>query len=186
MAMSRSAHVDTFCRDNLPPFDQWPQMLTDLPELAYPDRLNCAAVLLDDVVARQGADRPCLRTPTQMWTYGDLLTRANQLAHVITEDLGLVPGGRVLLRAPNNPWLVACWVGVVGKSRGNRTFRPGSTRNGSMNLETRLRVIAGIPAPPPCSGRGRFGRPRSTPRMLRRAGFVHDDRALTARPMRRT
>jgi 2-aminobenzoate-CoA ligase len=27
--------------------------------------------------------------------------------------LGLVPGNRVLLRGPNNPWLVACWLGVL-------------------------------------------------------------------------
>ena len=37
-----SAHVDTFCRDSLPPADQWPDLLFRLPELAYPDRLNCA------------------------------------------------------------------------------------------------------------------------------------------------
>jgi 2-aminobenzoate-CoA ligase len=113
VAMSRSAHVDTFCRDNLPPFDQWPQMRADLPELAYPDRLNCAVALLDDVVTRHGADRLCLQTPAETWTYGELLTRANQLAHLLAEDLGLVPGGRVLLRAPNNPWLVTCWFAVL-------------------------------------------------------------------------
>jgi 2-aminobenzoate-CoA ligase len=49
--LARSAHVDTFCRDNLPPPDQWPQFLADLPELRYPERLNCASALLDDVVA---------------------------------------------------------------------------------------------------------------------------------------
>jgi 2-aminobenzoate-CoA ligase len=32
---------------------------------------------------------------------------------VLTEDLGLVPGNRVLLRGPNNPWLAACWLGVL-------------------------------------------------------------------------
>jgi 2-aminobenzoate-CoA ligase len=35
------------------------------------------------------------------------------LAHLLAEDLGLVPGGRVLLRAPNNPWLVTCWFAVL-------------------------------------------------------------------------
>jgi len=113
MPMSRSAHVDSFCRDNLPPSAQWPQMSADLPELAYPDRLNCAVALLDEVVTKYGAERPCLRTPTETWTYGELRARANQLAHVLVEDLGLVPGGRVLLRAPNNPWLVACWFAVL-------------------------------------------------------------------------
>ena len=113
MELSPSAHVDTFARDNLPPFDQWPELRFDLPELHYPDRLNCATALLDDVIAEHGADRPCVMSPTESWTYGGLLTRANQIARVLVEDLGMVPGGRVLLRGPNNPWLVACWFGVL-------------------------------------------------------------------------
>ena len=47
------------------------------------------------------------------WTYAELRARANQVAQVLTEDLGLVPGNRVLLRSPNNPWTVACWLGVL-------------------------------------------------------------------------
>jgi 2-aminobenzoate-CoA ligase len=111
--LSPSAHADTFCRDNLPPPDAWPELLFDLPELTYPERLNCAGALLDEVVEQHGPDRPCLRTDEETWSYGDLLARANQVAHVLVEDVGLVPGGRVLLRAPNNPWLVACWFAVL-------------------------------------------------------------------------
>jgi 2-aminobenzoate-CoA ligase len=111
--LARSAHVDTFCRDNLPPPAQWPELLFDLAELRYPERLNCATALLDDVVARHGPDRPCLRTDDDVWTYGELLTRANQLAHLLADELGVVPGQRVLLRGPNNPWLVACWFAVL-------------------------------------------------------------------------
>src|SRR6185437_6644818 len=111
--LTKSAHVDTFCRDHLPPGDQWPDLRFELPELAYPDRLNCAATLVDEVVAAHGPDRPCLITPDGTWTYGDLLTRSNQVARVLTEDYGLVPGQRVMLRAPNNPWLVACWFGAL-------------------------------------------------------------------------
>ena len=36
----RSAHRDTFARDNLPPKGQWPEFKFDLPELQYPERLN--------------------------------------------------------------------------------------------------------------------------------------------------
>jgi 2-aminobenzoate-CoA ligase len=32
---------------------------------------------------------------------------------VLTEDMGLVPGNRVLLRAPNTPMLIASWFGVL-------------------------------------------------------------------------
>ncbi|WTW99728.1 AMP-binding protein [Streptomycetaceae bacterium NBC_01309] len=113
MELSPSAHADTFCRDRLPPTDQWPELLFELPELHYPDRLNCATALLDDRIAELGPDRRCLVTPHETWTYGDLLHRARQVAQVLTEDLGIVPGNRVLLRGPNNPWLVACWFGVL-------------------------------------------------------------------------
>jgi 2-aminobenzoate-CoA ligase len=114
MELTTSAHVDTFARDSLPPADQWPTLEFTLPELQYPDRLNAATWLLDDTAARLGADRPALHAPDgTTWTYGDLQRRANQVAQVLTEDLGLVPGNRVLLRAPNNPWVVACWFGAL-------------------------------------------------------------------------
>jgi 2-aminobenzoate-CoA ligase len=113
MQLAPSAHVDTFCRDNLPPAGQWPEFTFSLPELNYPARINCAEELLDTTIKRYGADRPCLLSPSGDWTYGDLLAAANQVARVLTEDAGIVPGNRVLLRGPNNPWLAACWLGVV-------------------------------------------------------------------------
>ncbi|MGH3386737.1 MAG: AMP-binding protein [Nocardioidaceae bacterium] len=114
MQLSPSAHVDTFCRDNLPPQDQWPEFLFDLPDVQYPDRLNCGTELLDAVVAEHGPDRPCLLSPDgPPWSYGDLLRVANQVAHVLVDDYDVVAGQRVLLRGPNNPWLVACWFGVL-------------------------------------------------------------------------
>ncbi|MDR2987650.1 MAG: AMP-binding protein [Nocardiopsaceae bacterium] len=116
MKLTPSAHVDTFCRDHLPPAEQWPDLEFTRPELAYPDRLNCASALLDETIAAYGADRPCLlpQDPdAQVWSYADLARVASQIAHVLTNDLGVVPGNRVLLRGPNNPWLVACWFGVL-------------------------------------------------------------------------
>jgi 2-aminobenzoate-CoA ligase len=114
MDLLPSAHVDTFCRDHLPPADEWPELTFDLPELAYPDRLNCATRLLDDVIARHGGDRPCLHAPgADTWSYDDLLAAANRIAHALVDELGIVPGNRVLLRGPNNPWLTACWFGVL-------------------------------------------------------------------------
>ncbi|MCX4911035.1 AMP-binding protein [Streptomyces sp. NBC_00878] len=109
-----SAHLDTFTRDHLPPAHLWPTIEFSTPELRYPDRLNAATELIDIPVTTFGADRPALRTPTgETWSYGELRTRANQVAQVLTEDLGLVPGQRVLLRSPNNPWAVASWLGVL-------------------------------------------------------------------------
>jgi 2-aminobenzoate-CoA ligase len=116
MPLTPSAHVDTFCRDHLPPEDQWPDLEFTLPELAYPDQLNCAETLLGDAITAHGANRPCLLTPDPdepAWSYADLSAAAGQIAAVLTDDLGLLPGNRVLLRGPNNPWLVACWFGVL-------------------------------------------------------------------------
>src|SRR5688500_10350007 len=107
-----SAHQDTFCRDKLPPLEQWPVL--DLGPLDYGERINCATELLDGTIDRLGPDRPCLRSPAgTVWTYDELRAHANRIARVLVEDLGLVPGNRVLLRGFNEPWLVACWFAVL-------------------------------------------------------------------------
>ncbi|MHA7304259.1 AMP-binding protein [Arthrobacter sp. TMN-49] len=114
MTLGASAHVDTFTRDHLPPAESWPTFEFTLPELQYPATLNAATVLIDDAVAQFGADRAALHTPDgTTWSYSTLLTHANQIAQVLTEDFGIVPGNRVLLRGPNNPWIVAAWLGVL-------------------------------------------------------------------------
>ncbi|GIW37969.1 MAG: 2-aminobenzoate-CoA ligase [Meiothermus sp.] len=110
--MGYSAHVDTFARDNLPPKSEWPELIFTLPELQFPERLNCATELLDQMAARH-PQRLCVRAAGLSWTYGELLEKANRIARVLVEDLGLLPGNRVLLRAPNNPMLVAAWFAVM-------------------------------------------------------------------------
>jgi 2-aminobenzoate-CoA ligase len=108
-----TAHRDTFVRDNLPPREQWPELIFELPELRYPERVNCATVLLDDALPENCGDRPALRFAAGAWTYQELLERANRIAHVLVEDLGLAPGNRVLLRGVNGPMLVASWFAVL-------------------------------------------------------------------------
>ena len=110
----RSAHVDSFARDNLPPPGQLPAFLFELPELRFPERLNCAAELLDRPVDDGRGDRICIRAPDgTVWTYADLREKADRIAHVLTAEMGLVPGNRVLLRAANTPMLAACWFAVM-------------------------------------------------------------------------
>ena len=115
--MAYTAHIDTFARDNLPPKRQWPEFLFELPELNYPARMNCAGELLDAMVAGGHADRPVIHTLIDgrkyVCTYRQLMVRANQIAHVIRQDLKLVPGTRVLLRGPNNAEMFACWFAVI-------------------------------------------------------------------------
>ncbi|MEU6976745.1 AMP-binding protein [Streptomyces sp. NPDC046371] len=114
MELTPSAHQDTFARDHLPPGEQWPRLLLDLPELAYPDRLNCGAELLDRTVERFGTERTVfLDGEDGRWTYGQLRDRVDRIAHVLSDDLGVRPGNRVLLRGPTTPWLAACWLAVM-------------------------------------------------------------------------
>ncbi len=105
-----TGHVDTFARDNLPPTADWPDL--DSP-LSYPAQLNCAVELLDTVANGPNGDRPALHFAGRTLSYRDLLAEANHIAHVLAEDLGVVPGNRVLLRGPNNPTMVAAWFAVL-------------------------------------------------------------------------
>jgi len=110
---ARSAHVDTFALDNLPPRSQWPEFLLERPEFRYPARLNCAAELLDKMVSRGFGHRPVIRAPEGGCTYTELYAQANRIANVLVRDMHLKPGNRVLLRGPNNPMMAACWFAVM-------------------------------------------------------------------------
>jgi len=111
--MTPSAHVDTFARDSLPPRAQWPDFLFGLPELNYPDRMNCVVELLDRWIASGGGERPCLISPAEELTYAQLAERVNRIANVLTRELGIVPGNRVLLRGPNSPMMVAAYLAAI-------------------------------------------------------------------------
>ncbi|CAG1018063.1 2-aminobenzoate-CoA ligase [Burkholderiaceae bacterium] len=132
--MSPSAHIDTFCARNLPPPDQQPEFRFDLPELQFPARINCAHDLLDRWIEQGEGDRPCLTGSELRWTYAELQAQANRIANVLVNDMGLVPGNRVLLRGANSPMLAACWFGVV---------KAGGVAVGSMPL-LRARELAQI------------------------------------------
>ncbi|EME71455.1 Acyl-coenzyme A synthetase/AMP-(fatty) acid ligase [Paramagnetospirillum caucaseum] len=109
-----SAHVDRFARELLPPPDLWPVFDYSVPHLShYPDRINAAAALIDTAVAAGFGSKPVFHYGEGTWSYAHLLDRAERIARVLTEDFGLVPGGRVLLRSANTPMLVACWLAVL-------------------------------------------------------------------------
>jgi 2-aminobenzoate-CoA ligase len=111
--MIRSAHIDTFARDHLPPREQWPDFLFDLPELQYPERINCVSTFVDNWLAAGHGDRECLISPAERLSYAALAERVNRIANVLTRDLGIVPGNRVLLRGPNSPMMVAAYFAVI-------------------------------------------------------------------------
>ncbi|MCU0757826.1 MAG: AMP-binding protein [Steroidobacteraceae bacterium] len=108
-----SAHLDGFARERLPLRESWPALRFELPELHYPPRLNCATELLDRRIEAGEGARIVLRTDAGDWSYAQLQGTVDRIAHVLVQDLGVVPGNRVLLRAPNNPLLAAAWLAVI-------------------------------------------------------------------------
>lgn len=106
-----SGHSDTFARDNLPPAEHWPDLLLD--GFDYPDRLNAGVELCDRLVERGHGDRIALIGNGRARTYKELADWSNRIARALVEDYGVVPGNRVLIRGPNNPALVACWLAAT-------------------------------------------------------------------------
>ncbi|THC45248.1 AMP-binding protein [Massilia sp. Mn16-1_5] len=110
--MNGTAYLDTFANDNLPPREQWPELLFELDELQYPARLNCAHELLDAMVAQGHGESIAVRGAGVSWTYADLLDKVDRIAGVLQKELKLVTGNRVLLRGANNPMMAACVLAV--------------------------------------------------------------------------
>ena len=111
MKLLDSGHVDTFCRDNLPPMDQWPSLNTS--QYAYPKQLNVAVELTDRMVERGFGDQTALIGNGRVRTYKELADWSNRLAHALVDNYGVKPGNRILIRAANNPALVACWLAAT-------------------------------------------------------------------------
>jgi len=108
-----SAQTDRFVHDRLPPAAQLPRLHYDLPELRIPDHANLVEELLDKASERGWADRPMLRSSKITLSYADALERVDRICRVLVEDLGLVPGNRVLLRGGNSIGLALAWLAVV-------------------------------------------------------------------------
>lgn len=113
MTASNSAQTDRFVHDRLPPVEARAQKRLDLPELCIADQANLVDVLLGYIKARGLMDRPFLRSDEISLTYADTSGCINRIAQVLTEDFGLVPGNRVLLRGGNSIGMALVWLGVV-------------------------------------------------------------------------
>jgi 2-aminobenzoate-CoA ligase len=112
-APSYTAHVDTFARDNMPPPEQLPEFLFTRPEFQYPARINCVVPFLDRWVEEGHGDAPCMFGLTDSYTYRELQALVNKICNVLVGKLGLVTGGRVMLRSANNPMMVATYLAVI-------------------------------------------------------------------------
>jgi len=109
--LGKTAHTDTFARDNLPPPEQWPHLPLD--RFDYPEELNAAVELTDRMVERGFGDQVALIGNGRRRTYKELSDWTNRIAHALVEDYGVKPGNRVLVRSANNPAMVACWLAAT-------------------------------------------------------------------------
>jgi len=109
--LGKSAHIDTFTRDNLPPPDQWPELPLD--GFNYPEELTAAVELTDRMVERGFGDQVALIGNGRQRTYKELTDWTNRIAHALIEHYGIKPGNRVLVRSANNPAMVACWLAAT-------------------------------------------------------------------------
>ncbi|QKW10039.1 AMP-binding protein [Streptomyces sp. NA04227] len=110
-----TAHQDTFVLDNMPTLSEQPEFRYTLPELQYPERVNCVTSFVDRWAAEgdAAARTAVLSSDGTTWSYRDLGEAVSRIAHVLTDDLGLVPGNRVMLRGTNSPVLAAAWLAVI-------------------------------------------------------------------------
>ena len=106
-------YEDNFAHHHLPKDYLLPDFIMKHPEFQMPDELNCVDRLLDTHIRKGRGNSVAIRTFEQSWTYQDLYEKANQIAHVLVEDMGMVSGNRVLIRSANNPMFVACWFAVL-------------------------------------------------------------------------
>ena len=111
--MSSSAQMDRYVHDRLPASGQMPKLLFDAPELQFPSSLNAVGQLLDQAPHKGFADRPMLRSDALTLSYAQARQRVDRMAQVLVQDLGLVPGNRVLLRGGNSIGLALAWLAVV-------------------------------------------------------------------------
>lgn len=106
-------YEDNFAHDHLPADELRAECLTGHQDFEFPEELNCVEKLLDRHIAEGNGHRVAIRTFDNTWTYNDLFEKANQIAHVLRENLDFKPGNRVLIRSANNPMYVALWFGVL-------------------------------------------------------------------------
>ena len=111
--MSNSSQVDRFVHDRLPPTDQLPEMKFDLPELQFRAQINLVEFLFNQAQQAGHSDRPFLRSPHVTFSYRETHERVNRIANLLTQDYGLVPGNRVLLRGGNSIGMALAWLAVV-------------------------------------------------------------------------
>ena len=107
------SQTDRFVHDRLPEAHQLSHMVYELPGLQAAADGNLVDVLLGKIAERGYLKRPFLRSDCITLSYEDAAQRIDRIAQVLTEEFGLVPGNRVLLRGGNSIGMALAWLGTV-------------------------------------------------------------------------
>ena len=106
-------YIDNFAERHLPHVDLQPDYLNDHTDFDFSDISNCGDRLLDIHIREGRGNSTAIQTFDDKWTFLELYEKANQIAHVLVDDLDLKTGNRVLIRSANNPMFVAIWFAVL-------------------------------------------------------------------------
>ena len=154
MAEAAKAHITTADRPPIPrmstalpgticrPASSGRNSFSPGPNCNIRERLNCVVPFLDRWVAEGRGDEPCILSPTVSYTYRELQQLVNRIANVLVGKLGLVTGGRVLLRSANNPMMVADLSGGVESGRHRGRDHAAAARQGTRPIRSRRRKVA--------------------------------------------
>ena len=110
--MAKSAHIDTFAKENLPDQSLWPELILDNPNASYPERLNASYELLERTIELVGPDKSAIIAADGNFTYGELLELVNRISNYLIKH-GVQPGNRIAIRSPNNAMAVAIWLAIL-------------------------------------------------------------------------
>jgi acyl-coenzyme A synthetase/AMP-(fatty) acid ligase len=107
-----NCHVDTFVKDRYPEQSHLPELILDPHLIDLRTHINAAVALLDDTIERGHGHRTAVVADDGIWTFSQLLEDVSR-ASAVFQAAGVVPGNRILLRGPNNGWLVIAWLATL-------------------------------------------------------------------------
>lgn len=107
-----TAHRNTYIRDNVPDRPRQPVFAPAEMLEAVPPVYN-ASSMLDRVVAQGNGSRPAIRTKAGDISYSSFLAKVEAMAHLLIEELHIVPGDPVLIQSPNSSDAFAAWWAVL-------------------------------------------------------------------------
>ena len=110
--MAKSAHTDTFAKDNLPDPSLWPELILDHSTARYPERLNASYELLERTIEIVGANKVAVIAADGTYSYGQLLELVNKISNFLKSE-GVVAGNRIAIRGPNNAMAAASWLAIL-------------------------------------------------------------------------